>query len=197
MACARNPVLCRAPVDLRQHGFQLCRLALYCRVVAFPVDVQQRHPYAVERERLAHGLLVVGCAHADADIGIDAGVTMLPNPGHDHVYTAAMRDQDNAIRPQVSQVAERRFNPGGCLRHVFDIIVVAGVFIQHRHLQGQGAPAVCRQCLAQRARNLFPVGMRAAAVQYDGGSALRLGSGAGVYAGKFVTDGIEHEGFTL
>ena len=56
---------------------------------------------------------------------------------------------------------------------------------------------VCRQCLAQGAGNLFPIGMHVAAVQYDGGSALRFGSGADVYAGELVTGGIEHEGFTL
>jgi hypothetical protein len=56
---------------------------------------------------------------------------------------------------------------------------------------------VCRQRLAQGASKLFPIGMHAAAVQYDGGSARRFGSGASVYAGKLVTGGIELEGFTI
>ena len=97
MIGTRDADLCGCRVDVRQHVFQRRCLSLHGGVVLAAVYIQQRYLYFFKRKRFAHWLLIVGGAHADADVGINALAAMLLQPCHAHVYAATVCNQYDAL----------------------------------------------------------------------------------------------------
>ena len=130
-----------------------------------------------------HRLLIIGCAHADADIGIYVLVAMTRHPVHCHVGAATVGNQHDMPGTGLAQVFDGRLDARHGLGEERYVIVIFGFLAQHRQLQRQGMPAAGRQRGAQGGHHIRPVGMHAAPVQ-DDRRAARVAQGGGIVDGK-------------